>query len=70
MFSFFDSVDSVVYKFQQMVDRLHTIQAQKVVEAESLEEDATILLADARDARKEAIRAEKVAAKISKLLEE
>ena len=70
MFSFFDSVDNVVSKFQQMVDRLHTIQAQKVVEAESLEEDATILLADARDARKEAVRAEKVAAKISKLLEE
>lgn len=70
MFRVFDSVDNVVSKFQQMVDRLRTIQAQKVTEADVLEEDASILLADARDARREAARAEKVAAKISKLLEE
>ena len=70
MFGMFDSVDNVVSKFQQMVDRLRTIQVQKVTEADVLEEDASILLADAREARKEANRAEKVAAKISKLLEE
>lgn len=70
MFGMFDSVDNVISKFQQMVDRLRTIQVQKVTEADVLEEDASILLADAREARKEANRAEKVAAKISKLLEE
>lgn len=70
MFRVFDSVDNVVSKFQKMVDRLHTIQVQKVTEADVLEEDASILLADARDARREAARAEKVAGKISKLLEE
>lgn len=70
MFNIFDSVDSVVKDFNNVVNRLNKLKVARTDEAEELEVEAAVLLDAARDNRREANRADKIANKISKLLEE
>lgn len=67
---FFDSVDNVLSDIKAKLERLQKIQQREAERAIDLEDDAAILLADAREARNEVARAQKVAAKFSKFLED
>jgi ssDNA-binding replication factor A large subunit len=68
MFGLFDTVDSVLSDFNKKIERLKKIQSREAARAVDLEDEAAILLADARYAREEVERAGKLAAKLEKFV--